>query len=363
RRRPRCAVGEADGPDQYRNGSWGADREKAPPPPPRGQSRPACARQPAAPRRGCWQRSGPRLHRSCGRESARRRDGSARHSDDGAAGMCPTPDGSWPCLGTAGAANGAGDDYGGRVRGGAHRGLFPRGAAGAEGSGGRRNDRSRCSIRAIIQMIRPLSRGQAWSACYLRRMRRLVLLCLMPGLLLVVHVREAQSQEPLGPLTFIVASGPSSACPSDASPGTWLKIHGGPSGGLAGVRCNGTLGNFSPGPLTILGGVPDAQGMAPLTLQSPVVIGVNLTGKTHGCGGACVACWRFEQDPSHQGWVACEGGANTDVTLFVDSHGAAPPPPPACSDLTVSSGSSNSGPGAGVVRTVVRRLRLNQTST
>src|SRR5215813_4387248 len=80
------------------------------------------------------------------------------------------------------------------------------------------------------------------------------LLCLACG---VVQVGEAQEQSALGFLTFAIAPGPSSKCPADVSAGSWLKIRGNPSGGLVGTICNGTQGDFTAGPLTLMGGVPN----------------------------------------------------------------------------------------------------------
>src|SRR5262245_2350191 len=107
------------------------------------------------------------------------------------------------------------------------------------------------------------------------------LLCLACG---VVQVSEAQEQPALGLLTFTIAPGPSSKCPADASAGSWLKIRGNPSGGLVGTICNGTQGDFTSGPLTLMGGVPSTRGIATLTVPTPVVVGAHLTSQTPECG-------------------------------------------------------------------------------
>jgi len=183
------------------------------------------------------------------------------------------------------------------------------------------------------------------------------LLCLACG---VVQVGEAQEQSALGFLTFAIAPGPSSKCPADVSTGSWLKIRGNPSGGLVGTICNGTQGDFTAGPLILMGGVPNAQGMAPLTVHAPVVVGAHLTSQTPDCGDVCVTCWRFEQDPDQQGWVDCDGGSNADAWLVMDRHLSAPSS--SCGQLVVSHGPNASGPGAAIIRVIARRLRLNSTA-
>jgi hypothetical protein len=164
----------------------------------------------------------------------------------------------------------------------------------------------------------------------------------------------------LGPLTFFIAPGSNHQCPPDSRPGSLLKVFGSPSGGLTGTVCSGTLGNFTPGPLTLFGGAPNERGVAGLTLQSPVVIGAYLRPQSPECGGACIACWRFEQDPRQQGWVDCNGNSNADATLLTNSRFVEPSA--LCGALAVSNESRRSGPGAAVVRVFVQRLRLSNTS-
>ena len=79
--------------------------------------------------------------------------------------------------------------------------------------------------------------------------------------------------------------------------------------------------------MQLVGGVPDAMGVAELTLGAPIVIGASLPGSTPNCGD-CDACWRFEQDTS-AGFVACSGGFGTDVSVTIDSNGSSAPPAPA----------------------------------
>lgn len=171
---------------------------------------------------------------------------------------------------------------------------------------------------------------------------------------------ETSGLSPLGSLNFFIAPGLNQPCPPDSRPGSLLKVLGMPSGGLTGTVCNGTLGNFTPGPLTLLGATPNERGVAALTLQSPVVIGAYLRSYSPACGSSCITCWRFEQNPRQQGWIDCNGNSNADATLLTDSRVAEPSTP--CGAFTVSNESRRSGPGAAVVRVLAQGVRLSNTS-
>lgn len=170
---------------------------------------------------------------------------------------------------------------------------------------------------------------------------------------------------PLGTRSFTVATGQGGYCPSDGSAGSFLKTHGSPTGGIPGTVCNGTQGNFGAGPLAIDAGIPDVDGRATLTLASAVVLGANLDTQTPNCGGQCVACWRFEDDPSAASFVDCDGGSNADATLTVDSNDAAAPPSPEFDPawLAAPASGGDDGAGAAILYVKARRLRVNGSSS
>ena len=114
----------------------------------------------------------------------------------------------------------------------------------------------------------------------------------------------ACGEDPMGLKSLPWSTGPStfSTCDSSLS---LLSTRGGPTGGIAGLVCNGTQGDFTPGPIVLFGGRPDGDGVASLWLDSPVVITASLDPQKPGCGGNCVACWRFAQDPDNVGFVDC----------------------------------------------------------
>lgn len=173
----------------------------------------------------------------------------------------------------------------------------------------------------------------------------------------------------LGTLNFLIVQGPggsdtSPGCPGEPSNGSLLRTDGGPTGGVPGTICNGTKGHFTTfpanTPLQLVGGVPDGSGIASLTIASPIVVGSDLPTTTPNCGSSCEACWRIEQD-STAGFVDCDGGSNADVNLTIDSNGSSAPPAPSSGPYVL--GSSNSGSGAAVIRAVVKRKRINGSST
>jgi len=174
---------------------------------------------------------------------------------------------------------------------------------------------------------------------------------------------------PLGTLSFNIVQGPggsdtSPGCPGEPSNGSLLRTDGGPTGGVPGTICNGTKGHFTTfpanSPLQLVAGVPDANGVASLTIAAPIVVGSDLPTTTPNCGGSCEACWRIAQDVT-AGYVDCDGGSNADVNLTINSNGSSAPPAPA--NGTYVLGSSNSGAGAGVIRAVIKRKRVNGSST
>ena len=169
----------------------------------------------------------------------------------------------------------------------------------------------------------------------------------------------------LGTLTFSVETGEGGYCPSDSSSGSFLKTQGNPTGGIPGTVCSGTQGNFSSGPLTLVGGTPNADGIAALSLGPAVVLGANLDTQTPDCGSQCVACWRLEDDPFESSFVDCDGGSNADVVLAVDSNDTSAPPAPGFDPgwVTVPAGADDDGSGAAILYLKVRRLRVNGSST
>ena len=173
----------------------------------------------------------------------------------------------------------------------------------------------------------------------------------------------------LGTLNFTVVTGPggtdtSPGCPSEPSNGSFLKTDGGPTGGIPGTICNGTKGHFAtfPGstPIRLVGGVPDASGVASLTISSAVVIGSDLPTTTPNCGSSCEVCWRIEQDAT-AGFVDCDGGSNADVNLTINSNSSSAPPAPSNGPYVL--GSTDSGAGAAVIRALIKRKRVNGSST
>lgn len=169
---------------------------------------------------------------------------------------------------------------------------------------------------------------------------------------------------PLGVLQFSVATGPGGSdtapgCPGEPSSGSLLRTHGNPTGGVPGTVCNGTKGDFYTvgGNLQLSGGSPDSDGIAPLSIVAPIVVGASLPGSTPDCGN-CDACWRFEQDAS-PGFVDCDGGSGASVSVIIDSNGSSAPPAPASGPYVL--GGSNGGAGAAVVLAKAKRLRVGGT--
>ncbi|MEO2169710.1 MAG: hypothetical protein ABGY42_16640, partial [bacterium] len=171
--------------------------------------------------------------------------------------------------------------------------------------------------------------------------------------------------DPLGSLLLKLADGSDAYCPSDSSGGSFLKTQGNPSGGIPGMVCSGSDGNFFGGPIPFAAGAVGLTGRADFIVAQPVVVGTGLNSQTPGCGGSCVACWRIEDDTAALGFVDCDGGSNADIALLVDSNGAAAPPAPAFSPtwVTTATGSGDGGVGAAVARVSVKRLRVNDASS
>lgn len=176
----------------------------------------------------------------------------------------------------------------------------------------------------------------------------------------------------LGTWNFYVVTGPGGSdtapgCPTEPTNGSLLKTNGNPTGGFPGTVCNGSKGDFKSfpanTPLQIVGGVPDANGVATVTIGSAVVIGTNLSTQGPGCNGnPCEACWRIEQDTgAGAGYVDCNGGSNATVDLIINSNTTSAPPAPNNGPYTL--GASDSGAGAAVIRAIIKSKRIYGSNT
>ena len=94
-------------------------------------------------------------------------------------------------------------------------------------------------------------------------------------------------------------------------------------------------------PLTLIAGVPDVDGKAPLELAEDVLIAIEVPI----FGG--VVCMKIDASTS-QGWIDCDGGPAPDVVALRDA-GSDPNLP---TDLMIGGG-EETGPGAAVLETVV----------
>ena len=89
------------------------------------------------------------------------------------------------------------------------------------------------------------------------------------------------------------------------------------------------------GPIELVAGEPDANGIAQVSIAEDVVVGAGLIV---GQGAVCVKI--FAADSSGQ--IDCDGGSPNDVTVSLDSHGA----DPGGSVIIESGQGSDGGPGA-----------------
>jgi len=166
----------------------------------------------------------------------------------------------------------------------------------------------------------------------------------------------------LGSFNFTIATGPGGSdtapgCPGEPSNGSLLRTHGNPTGGsFSGNICNGTKGDFyTLGTFTLVGGIPDGDGIAPLSIASPFVVGASLPSTTPNCSN-CDACWRIEQD-TDAGFIDCDGGSAANVSLVINSNGSSSPPAPANGAYVL--GGSNNGSGAAVLLASIKRMRIS----
>jgi len=93
-------------------------------------------------------------------------------------------------------------------------------------------------------------------------------------------------------------------------------------------------------PMTLIAGVPDAEGKAPLELAEDVLIAVEVPI----FGG--VVCMKIDASTS-EGWIDCDGGPAPDVVAIRDAG----PDPNLPTDLIIGGG-EETGPGAAVLETV-----------
>lgn len=150
----------------------------------------------------------------------------------------------------------------------------------------------------------------------------------------------------LGTASFTVAPGTDVACPGspETVAGSLALAQGMPNG-----SCNLTPGNFTPGPLELQAGAPDADGRAPLTLRQPVVLRAGSPGNAY--------CLRLENDATASSFVDCDGGSSANVLLQLDSNRASAPPAPEFDPtwLSVPDGSDD-GTGAVVLHVLLKLL-------
>ncbi len=106
---------------------------------------------------------------------------------------------------------------------------------------------------------------------------------------------------------------------------------------LAGVN---VAASFVGGPIKLVAGDPDSDGIAQVTVAEDVVAGAGLIA---GQGAVCVKI--FAQGSTGQ--VDCDGGSPNDVTVTLDSHGS-----DAGGDFTIETGQGADG-GAGAMTLVV----------
>ncbi|MGH0030145.1 MAG: hypothetical protein ACQGVC_10170 [Myxococcota bacterium] len=103
------------------------------------------------------------------------------------------------------------------------------------------------------------------------------------------------------------------------------------------------------GPLRIDAGVPDAEGVAPLSLAEDVVLAYDTIVND-------IACLRFQAAGSH-GELACDGGFGHDATVV---RGTGPAPPPAVTQPFLG---PDSGPGAATLLLPMQFAQLPAGST
>jgi len=92
---------------------------------------------------------------------------------------------------------------------------------------------------------------------------------------------------------------------------------------------------FSAGPLVLVAGAPDADGVATLALAQDAIVGVLTADST-------VACYKFFAEGS-TGSIDCDGGPAPNVIITQAAGQNAPPP-----EITIQDGSPT-GPGAAVL--------------
>jgi hypothetical protein len=101
---------------------------------------------------------------------------------------------------------------------------------------------------------------------------------------------------------------------------------------------------FTAGPVTIVGGTPDANGVAPLSLASDAMFAVRILDGS-------VVCFKLLAAGS-SGTIDCDGGTPYDLTLTAEPGPDAPP-----ATLLTGQG-SDAGPGAATLQVMTQSAQL-----
>lgn len=149
---------------------------------------------------------------------------------------------------------------------------------------------------------------------------------------------------PLGALSFTVVPGSAANTPVDDGASTWLRINQ-PLPALLPIT-TGSNGQWTEGPLSFSAGARDGDDVARFHLTEEVLLSAPLPALA---GGGRV-CMKVRPDYDRAGFVDCDGGSNTDVSLSVDSNGAGASGPPT---FVVGANASDSGAGAAVAYIVL----------
>jgi hypothetical protein len=86
-------------------------------------------------------------------------------------------------------------------------------------------------------------------------------------------------------------------------------------------HCNGTIGGWT-GSINLVGGAPDDDGIADLTIDGINVYGADMNPNACQLLGQppCRLCFRLRQDSMGAGYVDCDSGISVDVEQVVTSN-------------------------------------------